>query len=93
MKVKVFIDGNYRAYSEEEVSNSAWEMIEDSGGEMIEYFMQDIDTMGNSNPLFNALRDCDSEAFFKISREFQNFLESYKDNYISENFYESCVEV
>ena len=55
--------------------------------------MKDINTRDNLNPLFRALRDCDSDAFLKISRQFQEFLGFYKDNYISENFYESYVEV
>lgn len=93
MKIKVFVDEDYRVHSQEEVSDYANEVIENADIDIIKDFMEDINTRDNLNPLFRALRDCDSEAFLKISRQFQEFLGYYKDNYISENFYESYVEV
>ena len=93
MKIKVFVDGNYRVYSQEEVNADANEMLENDDIYIIKDFMEDINTRDNLNPLFCALRDCDSDAFLKISRQFQEFLGYYKDNYISENFYESYVEI
>ena len=93
MKIKVFVDGNYRVYSQEEVNADANEMLENDDIYIIKNFMEDINTRNNLNPLFRALRDCDSEAFMEISKKFQEFLGYYKDNYISENFYESYVEI
>ena len=93
MKIRVFVDEDYRVHSQEEVNNYTNEVIENSAIDMVKYFMEDIDTKGNLNPLFRALRDCDSEAFMEISKKFQEFLGFYKDNYISENFYESYVEI
>ena len=93
MQIKIFVDEDYRAYSQEEVNDYVNEVIENSDRDMVNYFMKDINTRDNLNPLFRALRDCDSDAFLKISRQFQEFLGFYKDNYISENFYESYVEV
>ena len=93
MQIKIFVNKDYRAYSQEEVNDYVNEVIENSDRDMVNYFMKDINTRDNLNPLFRALRDCDSDAFLKISRQFQEFLGFYKDNYISENFYESYVEV
>lgn len=93
MKIKVFVDGNYRVYSQEEVNADANIMLENDDIYIIKDFIHDIDTRDNLNPLFCALRDCDSEAFMEISKKFQEFLGYYKDNYISENFYESYVEI
>ena len=93
MKIKVFVDGNYRVYSQEEVNADANEMLENADKDIIKDFMQDIDTMVNINPLFRALREGDSEAFLDLSKRFQEFLDSYKDTYISENFYESYIDV
>lgn len=93
MKIKVFVDGNYRVYSQEEVNADANIMLENADMDIVNDFMHDIDTRDNLNPLFRALRDCDSEAFMEISKKFQEFLGYYKDNYISENFYESYVEI
>lgn len=93
MKIRVFVDEDYRVHSQEEVNNYANEVIENSAIDMVEYFMEDIDTKGNLNPLFRALHDCDSEAFLEISKNFKIFLDSYKDDYIDEHFNESYVEV
>lgn len=93
MEIKIFVDEDYQAYSQEEVNNYVNEGIENSAIDMVKYFMKDINTEGNLNPLFRALRDCDSEVFLEISKNFKNFLDSYKDDYIDENFYESYVEV
>ena len=93
MKFKVFVDNDYRVYNSEEVDAYVQKSIEDSNEEMLENFIRYIDTRNNLNPLFRALRDCDSDAFLKISRQFQEFLGFYKDNYISENFYEFTVEI
>lgn len=93
MKIKVFVDEDYHVYSQEEVNTDANEMLENADMDIIKDFMHDIDTRDNINPLFRALRDSDSEAFMEISKKFQEFLGFYKDNYISENFYESYVEV
>ena len=93
MKIKVFVDEDYRVHTQEEVNNYANEVIENSAIDMVKYFMQDVDTKDNLSPLFRALRDCDSEAFLKISKNFKIFLDSYKDEYIDGNFYESYVEV
>ena len=93
MKIKVFVDEDYRVHNQEEVNDYANEVIENSAMDMVNYFMEDINTRDNLNPLFRALRECDSEAFMEISKKFQEFLDYYKDNYISENFYESYVEI
>ena len=93
MKFKVFVDNDYRVYNSEEVDAYVQKSIEDSNEEMLENFIRYIDTRNNLNPLFRALRDCDSDAFLKISRQFQEFLGFYKDNYISENFHEFTVEI
>ena len=93
MKIKVFVDEDYQVHNQEEVSDYVNEVIENSAMDMVNYFMEDINTRDNINPLFCALRDCDSEAFMEISKKFQEFLGFYKDNYISENFYESYVEI
>lgn len=93
MKIKVFVDEDYQVHNQEEVDDYVNEVVENSAMDMVNYFMEDINTRDNLNPLFRALRDCDSDAFLKISRQFQEFLGFYKDNYISENFYESYVEV
>lgn len=93
MKIKVFVDEDYRVHNQEEINDYADEVIENSAMYMVNYFMEDINTRDNLNPLFRALRDCDSEAFLEISKNFRIFLDCYKDNYISENFYESYVEI
>ena len=93
MKIKVFVDEDYRVHSQEEVNNYANEVIENSAIDMVKYFMEDMNTKDNLSPLFRALRDCDSGAFLEISKNFKIFLDAYKDDYIDENFYESYVEV
>lgn len=93
MKIKIFVDENYQVHSQEEVNNYANEVIENSAIDFVKYFMEDINTEGNLNPLFRALHDCDSEAFLEISKNFKNFLDPYKDDYINEHFYKAYVEV
>lgn len=93
MKVQVFVDSDYRVYNSEEVDAYVQGVIEDSNEEILENFIKHIGTRDNLNPLFRALYNCDSEAFSKISLEFEIFLSNYKDDYISENFYESTIEI
>ena len=93
MKYQIFVDKDYRAYNSEEVDNYIQEMIEDSDREILEYFIEEIDTGDNLNPLFNALYNCDLEAFSKICLQFEIFLSNYRADYISENFHESTIEI
>lgn len=93
MKIQVFVDSDYRVYSSEEVDGHVEEVIEDSNEEMLENFIKYIDVRDNLNPLFSALYNCDSEAFSKICLQFEIFLSNYRADYISENFYESTIEI
>lgn len=93
MKVQVFVDNDYRVYNSEEVDAYIQEAIEDSNEEMLEDFIRHIDTRDNLNPLFRALYECDSEAFSKLCADFENFLSNYRADYISENFYDSTIEI
>ena len=93
MKVQVFVSSDYRVYNSEEVDGYVQGVIEDSNEEMLENFIRHIDTGDNLNPLFSALYNCDSEAFSKICLEFEIFFNNYRDDYISENFYESTIEI
>ena len=93
MKVQVFVDSDYQVYSSEEVDGYVQGIIEDSNEEMLENFIRYIDTRDNLNPLFSALYNCDSEAFSKICLQFEIFLSNYRGDYISENFYESTIEI
>ena len=93
MKIKVFVDEDYKVRNQDEVDNFVREVIENSEMNMVRYFMEDIGTRDDLNPLFCALYNCDSEAFMEISEQFQHFLDYYKKEYIEEHFYESYVEV
>lgn len=93
MKTKVFVDEDYKVYNQDEVDNFVREVIENSEMDMVRYFMKDINTRDDLNPLFCALYNGDSEAFQTISEQFQRFLDCYKKDYIEENFHESYVEV
>lgn len=93
MKIQVFVDSDYRAYSLEEVDGHVQEVIEDSNEEILENFIKYIDAKDNLNPLFSALYNCDSKAFSKICLQFEIFLSNYRGDYISENFHESTIEI